>query len=454
MSVQKLAGGWSGVCPHGLARLVTGDLIVSALNTPNVPLWTRNVGMVRNVDCWSHEANGQIRVGFTRGENNVDNVYVISQTGPPVFLGRGKTVNLRRKDGRWVAMIPRPSDGDGVWVLIDVDSGAVVAKGQDVKWSSTGIIDVTPDFKPVWAYAPAVKVDGLTLQNTHRAGKWIAAQGSKPSSFLVAYENKAGVLLLGEARDTKVAELLNGRAAFISRVEQGYGVAFAILSQDDVAKLPKPTTPNPPPPPPPEDDDDMAELDALKTRVSKLEARVTALEKEPPPNPPPTDPPPPSGNAPVIDLKAVKWLHTDISDWAETSQITDVTNKQGPAADQGTVCFPHTKAGQWPTFDNGTGEGNVLVFGQVNGKWYAACAEWLKPKQVCKRFTAQIGPPADDNWGIGPHTKKDPLASWAPKPGEWYGLMVSTRSRDSKRSVDAQGREVLERSNLYLSRWP
>ena len=120
----------------------------------------------------------------------------------------------------------------------------------------------------------------------------------------------------------------------------------------------------------------------------------------------------------------------------------------------GSSAPPHTKSGQWPTFDNGTGEGNVLVFGNVNGQWYGACAEWLKPGQYCKRFTAQIGPPADDNWGIGPHTKKDPLSSWAPKSGEWYGLMVSTRSRDSKRSLDAQGREVLERSQVYMTRWP
>ena len=181
----------------------------------------------------------------------------MAQTGDPVFLGRGKTVQLRRRDDRWMAMISRPSDGPGCWVLVDVDAGEVVAKGQDADWSSMGIIDLTADWEPVW-YHPqkrTVTVDGLKLQLPRKSGPWIAAQGSNPSTLLVACGKRAGMLLQGEAREPKVVALPDGRGAVVSRVERGYGVAFAILTPADVAALPKPATPTKPPKPPDSPDD-------------------------------------------------------------------------------------------------------------------------------------------------------------------------------------------------------
>ncbi len=267
--VHRLEGSWSGVCPHGLARLANGAVVVSRLDTPTVSLWTRPVGAIRNVDCWSHETTGEIRVGYTSGATGFDMGWVIGQHGDPVTLGKAKSILVRRKDGAWVAMLSHP---EGKWDLVNIDTKAIVASGQDAKWSSLGIIDVTPVWTPVWAYTTPVIVDGLTLQHSHRAGKWIAAQGSKPSSFLVAHEKTAGVLLLGEARDTKVVVEVDrgdGRAAVISRVEGGYGVAFARLTPAGVAALPKPKPE--PDTPPPDDGDDMPDPDADRAprRASK-----------------------------------------------------------------------------------------------------------------------------------------------------------------------------------------
>lgn len=230
-------------------------------------------------------------------------------------------------------------------------------------------------------------------------------------------------------------------------------------------------SPTPDPPDDDEDEDDpmstaqfnalrdaqkamQASLASLHAKVEILDEKIDALsDGVPVPPDPGPDPEPPSGDAPEIDLASVTWLHTNVSGWAETSRIDHVGieyPKNGDP-DNGTVCFPHTKAGQWPTFDGGTGEGNVWVFGRINGQWYAATCEWLKPGQTCKRFSNRTAP---DSWGIGPHTKKAPLESWGPKSGEWIGIMVSTRARDGQRSLDANGNPVLERSNVARVRWP
>ena len=85
------------------------------------------------------------------------------------------------------------------------------------------------------------------------------------------------------------------------------------------------------------------------------------------------------------------WHREDVSAWVETSRIEDVTIEYPRKGDpnDGRVCFPHTMAGKWPVFndDGNLGEGNVWVFGLIDGVWHAAPAEWLKPGQTCKRFT-------------------------------------------------------------------
>jgi hypothetical protein len=126
----------------------------------------------------------------------------------------------------------------------------------------------------------------------------------------------------------------------------------------------------------------------------------------------------------------VTFLHTDVSDWKITSEITSTSI--GPP-----LCIEHTKSGRWPVKE-GT-EGNPWVFAKINGRWYGATYEWLKPGQTCKSAATRDQ--------IGPLTKKEPLESWKPRSGEVIGLMVSAPARTGQLTV-------AERSNVVLVRWP
>lgn len=335
------------------------------------------------------------------------------------------------------------------------------ANGQSV--SGQGWTQILDNGEIVWTDKMGTRrVEGKLLTRCVRVGDWtigmdtsapriVAYQHVERSWWLVAnthtQSGPQAVLIHGEPW---VA--ISGDPCFFVRRDQ-----FQLLAQSE-------------PPPPPQNEDDMTdaqwkELQAfmrnMRDAMGDLQEAVDDLreqfEETPPSQPVPT---PPSSDAPVIDLARVNWLYVDVSGWAETALIQNVTitkkpddNKSGYRDDNYTVCFPHTKALKWPAWSDGeaAGEGNVWVFGFVNGRWHAGCAEWLKPGQTCKRFSNRT---EKDSWGLGPHVKKDPLKTWGPKSGEWIGFMVSTRARDSMRSVDADGREVLERSNVYMTRWP
>jgi hypothetical protein len=134
----------------------------------------------------------------------------------------------------------------------------------------------------------------------------------------------------------------------------------------------------------------------------------------------------------------VVWLHANVSEWDVTSEITNVR------IDHDTICIEHTKSGKWPRFRGGgnvIGEGNPWVFANIGGRWYAATYEFLRSGQTCKHITRR------GEWGIGPHTKRHPIESWAPRKGELVGFMVSTPARDSTRTSN-------ERSNIQMVEWP
>jgi hypothetical protein len=156
------------------------------------------------------------------------------------------------------------------------------------------------------------------------------------------------------------------------------------------------------------------------------------------PQPPPSNPG--GGGGGVItqpglpfSLNDVEWLHADVSGWSVTSKITEIR------IDTDTICIEHTKAGRWP--EVGGGEGNPWVFANIGGKWYAATYEYLRPGQICKHIERR------GEWGIGAHTKREPLESWVPRKGEKVGFMISTFARDSTRTSN-------ERSNIVMVDWP
>ena len=170
--------------------------------------------------------------------------------------------------------------------------------------------------------------------------------------------------------------------------------------------------------------------------------RVTIKPKPgttPTPDPTPTPTPPPGGGVAgdEIDPRAVTWLHTNVTNWAITSRVTNVTITRSE------ICVDHTGAGRFPTsgFGSIVVEGNVWIFAQFGGRWYGATYDWLRPGQVCKGVTGgELGP---DQIRIAPMD-----ASWpGPRSGETVGFMVSTRARDGERAGE-------ERTNIVLVRWP
>ena len=128
--------------------------------------------------------------------------------------------------------------------------------------------------------------------------------------------------------------------------------------------------------------------------------------------------------------------------WDVTSTITQVTFETS-GSHVTDICFPHTKAGRWKR--SGAGEGNVWVIAQVDGTWYAATWDYIRPGQVCKSANGFTWDDRRD--GIGAHTKQSPLNTWKPDHGEQIGIMVSGFARTSQRTV-------LERSNIFMTEWP
>jgi len=128
--------------------------------------------------------------------------------------------------------------------------------------------------------------------------------------------------------------------------------------------------------------------------------------------------------------------------WDVTSTITQVTFETS-GSHVTDICFPHTKAGRWKR--SGAGEGNVWVIAQVDGTWYAATWDYIRPGQVCKSANGFTWDDRRD--GIGAHTKQSPLNTWRPDHGELIGIMVSGFARTSQRTV-------LERSNIFMTEWP
>ena len=82
------------------------------------------------------------------------------------------------------------------------------------------------------------------------------------------------------------------------------------------------------------------------------------VHPDPTPKPDPNNPEaPPSSN--------IIWLHTDVSSWAETSQITDVKIQEN-----GQVCIYHSKSGQW----NAQVHVDSTVTEPVEGKCLGDCS--------------------------------------------------------------------------------
>jgi len=136
------------------------------------------------------------------------------------------------------------------------------------------------------------------------------------------------------------------------------------------------------------------------------------------------------------DLDEVIWLHTDVSDWPETGELSSVYISSTQ------LCLDYNKADVWPIYDlRGTDVvANPWIFIWQDGVWYGATWEWMRPGQTCKAMSSVHAS----------HIKRDPFpedGDWAPTSGQRYWFMLSGLARWSERTVE-------ERTNLVSFVWP
>jgi hypothetical protein len=134
----------------------------------------------------------------------------------------------------------------------------------------------------------------------------------------------------------------------------------------------------------------------------------------------------------------VTWLHTNVSSWPVTANLSSVTFNGGQ------ICMEYNKKNVWPIDtigpDNVEIVANPWIFIHHNGQWYAATWEWLRPGQTCKNMSSVAGD----------HIKQSPFnaaSGWTPTSGQTYYMMVSAPARMGPMTV-------LERSNIVEFVWP
>jgi hypothetical protein len=160
----------------------------------------------------------------------------------------------------------------------------------------------------------------------------------------------------------------------------------------------------------------------------------------------PEDPPPgPWDEYDDFEENDITWLHTDVSGWDVTSSVT------AAHINYDELCIFHTMAGLWPEVlgifsedPDAPMEGNLWIIARVDGVWYAATFDYLRPGGECKYDG--YGP---DDEGPGPATfGAVPLSTWVPQTGEPVWMFVSTVARHKPLGP------LSERSDYVQLLWP
>jgi hypothetical protein len=146
-----------------------------------------------------------------------------------------------------------------------------------------------------------------------------------------------------------------------------------------------------------------------------------------------------------FDENNITWLHTDVSAWDVTSTVT------GAHINYTELCVYHTMAGLWPEVlgifpeePTAPMEGNMWIIARVDGTWYAATFDYLRPGGECKYEDYS---PAGE--GPGPSTFGAlPLSTWLPQTGEPVWMFLSTVARHEPLGP------LNERSDYVQLIWP
>ena len=146
-----------------------------------------------------------------------------------------------------------------------------------------------------------------------------------------------------------------------------------------------------------------------------------------------------SSSAEAFDLSKVTWLHTDVSNWPVTHNLTVNLGA-------GTICMEWGGTSTWPTATirhtagthNIKVNANPWVFVWRNGRWYGGTWEWMAPNGNCKPMRVVEGG----------HIKQPGLIDWDPVSGETYYFMVSSIARGANLN------NYQARTNVVSVIWP
>ncbi len=147
---------------------------------------------------------------------------------------------------------------------------------------------------------------------------------------------------------------------------------------------------------------------------------------------------PPNSNQ-QFDISKVTWLHTNVSNWPVTHNLT--VNIGG-----GLICMEFGGSSTWPSAEIPHRSGaymikvnaNPWVFVYRNGRWYGGTWEWMVPNGTCKNLSSVEGG----------HIKQPGLVDWDPVSGETYYFMVSSIARGANLN------NYQARTNIVPVVWP
>ena len=142
------------------------------------------------------------------------------------------------------------------------------------------------------------------------------------------------------------------------------------------------------------------------------------------------------GGGPVSNIT---WLHTDVSSWNVTSQITKVEVEQS-----GQVCIEHSKSGEWEAKSiadpnantdpspSDSVEGQAWIIVPIQGAYYAGIYDYMIAGQACHTLDAgSIANLYNSDKSFGKRVDKEPLKSWEAQGGDTIYFMVSTLTTDN-----------------------
>ena len=142
-----------------------------------------------------------------------------------------------------------------------------------------------------------------------------------------------------------------------------------------------------------------------------------------------------------MELNTVTWLHTDVSGWPVTSNLS-------VSIENGIICLEYDKKNVWPTVEipHTSGEYNIevvanpWVFLEYQGQWFAGTWEWLVVGGTCKNLSSVAGD----------HIKQPAFVplDWRPTSGQRLYFMVSGLARISSIT------NIQERTQIVEVIWP